>query len=494
MKKYVAVLGAMIFTAWVAFPAYADSGDMMSMLESMKQQMTKMQETIDKQNLRLQQLESKTVVETPQPSTQISPVAQMSEADWQKGIKDNIGDAIPWLKGAKFGGDFRLRYEAFDFYSKNNDAGSTGGAADRTRNRFRIRLRWGFEKDYGDDWKVGFRLATGSPSASSGIATDNTSPNQTLGNPGYFTFKNIWIDRAYAAYSPNGLKDYGPIKGVTVGGGKFENPFLRYSTTMVWDPDIVPEGAFEKVNLQFVSTEDTKVNGYINLGQFIMNENTAYGQDAEMYGYQGALNISTYSLGGGELPVDITGAVSYYDYPGWQQTVVSNTAGVSYLRTNSLFADNFRVIDFYPEIQFYINRAPVTLWYDYAKNIANEGSENDSLGNAIHDQNQAWGLGFKVGKAKKKGDWEGFYGYWEIGANSVVAAFNDSDFGGPGSGVGATNRKGHKFGLTYKLTDSIDVNWTGYIVKPLNPNPSGILASSTNESVFRSQADVVYKF
>ena len=26
-------------------------------------------------------------------------------------------------------------------------------ASDRTRNRFRIRLRWGFEKDYGDDYK-----------------------------------------------------------------------------------------------------------------------------------------------------------------------------------------------------------------------------------------------------------------------------------------------------------------------------------------------------
>ena len=498
MKRFTGLLTLLLILLGNVSPVFADSsGDMMAVLESMKEQMAKMQETIEKQNERIQQLESKRASEAGQPSVSVQPSTAtqplLTENDWQKGIKDNVGDAIPWLKGAKFGGDFRLRYEAFNFYDKNNDAGSTGTAADRTRNRFRIRLRWGFEKDYGDDWKVGFRLATGSPSTTSGIATDNTSPNQTLGNPGYFTFKNVWIDRAYANYSPNGLKDYGLIKGVTIGAGKFENPFLRYSTTMVWDADVVPEGIYEKANLQFVSTENNKLNLYTTFGQFIMNENTGFGTDSEMYGYQGALNWSTYNFNS-DLPVDITGAVSYYDYPGWAQTVTSNTSGVSFLRTNTLVADNFRVIDFYPEIQFYINRTPITLWYDYAKNLANVGTEDAaSLGNDIQNKDDAWGLGFKISKAKKKGEWEAFYGYWQIGANSVVAAFNDSDFGGPG-GVGATNRQGHKFGLTYKLTDSIDVNWTGYIVRPLNPNPSAVLASSTNESVFRSQADLVYKF
>ena len=441
MRKFSGFLLALIFLLGNSQAVFADSsGDMMSMLESMKQQMAKMQETIERQNSRIQELENRKTAEIPQPNVPAQPSqASLTENDWQKGIKDNLGEVVPWLKGTKFGGDFRLRYEVFDFYDKNNDAGSTGTAADRTRNRFRLRLRWGFEKDFGDDWKAGFRLATGTPSSSSGIATDNTSPNVTLGNPGYSVFKNIYVDRAYANYSPNGLKDYGPIKGVTIGAGKFENPFLRYSTAMVWDGDVTPEGAYEKVNFQFVSTENEKLNLYTTFGQFILNENTGYGQDAEMYGYQGALNWSTYKFNS-DLPVDITGAVSYYDYPGWAQTVAGNTAGVSYLRTNTLLADNFRVIDFYPEIQFYINRMPVTLWYDYAKNLANVGTEDAaSLGNDIHDKDDAWGLGFKVGKAKKKGDWEAFYGYWAIGANAVVAAFNDSDFGGPG-GVGATNR------------------------------------------------------
>src|SRR5262245_62067178 len=147
MKKVLSAVAVLTLLAQIS-PAWADSGDMMSMLESMKQQMAKMQDTIDRQNSRIQQLESRSI-ETPRPNETIQPSqpTTMSDADFQKSLKDNIGEAIPWLKGAKFGGDFRLRYEAFDFYDRKSDAGSVTGANDRVRNRFRIRLRWGFEKD-----------------------------------------------------------------------------------------------------------------------------------------------------------------------------------------------------------------------------------------------------------------------------------------------------------------------------------------------------------
>ncbi len=489
MKRFTGLVVIMVLIFSQASPLFADSsGDMMSMLESMKQQMTKMQDTINQQNLRIQQLESHKVLEGPQPSVPMQPGAaasNLSENDWQKGIKDNIGEAVPWLKGAKFAGDFRLRYETFDYYEKNNDAGSTGTGADGTRQRFRIRLRWGFEKDFMDDWKFGFRMATGS-------VTDPNSTNTTLGNPGYFNYKTFNIDRAYVTYEPNGLKDYGILKGVKIGAGKFDNPFLRYSTTIIWDADCTPEGIYEQATLQPVSTEDTKVNLYATMGQFIVNENNVQDSNAEIFGYQGAVNVSTYAFNT-ELPVDFSAAISLYDYPNWANTVANNTASTSYLRTNSLLADEFRVLDIYPEIVFYVNRTPVTLWYDYAKNLANVGTDNfkQTLGNDIYDKDTAWGLGVKIGKTKNKGSWEAFWGYYQIGANSVVAAFNDSDFGGPGTN-GFTNRKGHKFGIGYQLTDSLVLNWTNYVVSPLDPTT--FLANSQNESVWRSQLDAVYKF
>lgn len=468
--------------------AFADApkDQVMEMLQNMQNQMAQMQQTINAQNVKIQQLESSRVLEAAQPreAMQTSQPTTMSDGDFQKSLKDNIGVAIPWMKGAKYGGDFRLRYEAFTFDDNNPDENI---ASDRTRNRFRIRLRWGFEKDYGDDWKVGFRLATGS-------ATDQVSTNTTLGNPGHFTFKTFLVDRAYAQYSPNGLMDYGPLKGVTIGAGKFDNPFLRYSTPIVWDGDVTPEGIYEKANFQLVSTEENKLNFFATLGQFIANENSGLEQDAQVYGYQGALNWSTYNFGT-DQPVEFTGAVSFYDYTNWLQTYTStsNTAATSFLRTNTLVADDFRVLDLYPEIVFYANRMPVTLWYNYVENLGNVGTEDQvrSGGNDIHDADTAWGLGLKIGKTKNKGSWEAFYGYYEVGANSVVAAFNDNDFGGPG-GTGHTNRQGHKFSVGYQLTDAITVNWTGYAVTPLNPGT--VVASSLNENVFRSQLDAVYKF
>ena len=481
MKKWISMI---ITAAFILAPisAFADSSsDMMSMLESMKSQMSKMQQTIEQQNMRIQQLESNKPAESG---------ATMSDTDFQKSLKDNLGEAYPWLKGVKYGGDFRLRYEAFTYDDRNSSAGSTTTAAEHDRNRFRVRLRWGMEKDFMDDWKVGFRLATGT-------VTEPTSTNQTLGNSGYFNTKAFNLERAYAVYEPNGLKDYGAIKGVKVGAGKFENPFVRYSTPMVWDTDVTPEGIYEQVNVSVISTEENKLNLQGTLGQFIVNENTGSETDAGIYGYQGAVNFSTYNFKT-EQPVDINIATSYYDYTNWFQTVTSNSAATSYLRTNSIVADDFRVLDLYPEVTFYVNKQPLMLWYDYATNLANVGTEDivQSSENDIHDTDEAWGVGFKLGKIKKKGSWELFYGYYEIGANAVVAAFNDADFGGP-DGNGFTNRQGHKFSLGYQLTENMALNWTGYYVQPLNPTVSSTtlgLASSRVEDVFRSQLDVVYKF
>ncbi len=490
MKKvmWTIALALMVQTPLV----YADDSTLLVVLDGLKSQMAQMQQTIEQQNLRIQQLESRKVLETAQPSVSVpAPSAAISDVDFQKSLKDNIGEAIPWIKGAKFGGDFRLRYEAFDYFDKNNDAGSTGTSADRDRNRFRIRLRWGFEKDFGDDWKVGFRMATGS-------TTDPNSTNQTLGNNGYFNTKSFNIDRAYAQYEPNGLKDYGALKGVKITAGKFDNPFLRYATPIVWDSDVTPEGLYEQANFSLVSAEDNKLSLQTTAGQFIVNENAGLDTDAELFGYQGALTWSTHNFGG-DKPVEFVAAASYYDYTNWFNTIRNNTAATSYLRTNSIVADNFRVLDLYPEMTFHAGATPVTLWGNYVQNLANVGTEDaaQSLGNDIHDSDDAWGLGIKLGKTKKKGSWEVHYGHYVIGANAVVAAFNDGDFGGPGTN-GFTNRIGHKLGLGYQLTDNAILNWTGYIVRPLNPFGGGSatlgLQNATNEDVFRSQFDIVYKF
>lgn len=473
MRKSIlpAVLLTAVFSVGTITPVWADNGEMIAMLEGLKKQMAQMQQTIDAQNLRLQQLESRRVLETRQPETplQPAPAAQTTMSD----------------KGAKFGGDFRLRHEYFDFFDKNTEAGAT----DRDRNRFRARLRWGFEKDYGDDWKVGFRLATGN-------TTDQLSTNQTLGNSGYFTFKSFNLERAMASYTPTALKNKGALKEVKIAAGKTDNPFQRYSTLIVWDADVTPEGLYETSVWQLWKNDTDSFNATATAGQFLVNENTATESDAQLFAYQTSLGWSTQRFS--NEPVELTTAVSWYDYTNWFQTVTNNSASTSYLRTNSIVADNFRVLDIYPEVQFNVAGTPVVLWTNWVENTANVGTEDlqQSLGNDIHDADDAWGAGLKLGKIKKKGDFEWFYGYYEIGANAAVAAFSEGDFGGPGNN-GFTNRQGHRFGLGYGLTKDITLNWTALVVKPLNPfNDNGTIGiqNSANEKVFRSQLDINYKF
>ena len=474
-------------------PAYADApGDVTTALESMKQQMTQMQETISRQSQKIQDLESRVAGEPARPSIPLEPqkiqASDIPDSEWQKGIKDNVGEVVTWLKGLKFGGDMRLRTESFSYFDK---ATETGAATDRSRNRFRLRLRYGFEKDYGDDWKLGFRMATAT-AGTNGVATDNTSTNVTFSNPGFFTYKNIYIDRAYATYTPNGLKDYGPIQGVTIGAGKFDNPFLRYSTPIVWDGDVTPEGVYERIDFKLVNSEETQLNLQGTAGQFLVNENSGWETDAQIFGWQGAVNLSTYRFGT-DLPVDFSTAVSFYDYPNFSQTIGStNTTSTSFLRTNTSALDNPRVLDIYPEIVFYVDRWPVTLFYNHVDNI---GEIRDSLidTNQIHGEDTAWGLGARLGKLKNQGDWEFHYAYYRIGANAVVAAFNDSDFGGPG-GAGFTNRYGHKFGVGWQFAKYAALSWTGYLVTPEDVVTSAVAANAADESVFRSQFDVLWKF
>ncbi len=105
----------------------------------------------------------------------------------------------------------------------------------------------------------------------------------------------------------------------------------------------------------------------------------------------------------------------------------------------------------------------------------------------------AWGLGVKVGKSLKKGDWEAMYQYKWIGADSVPGAFNDSDFGYRGY----AGNQGSVIKLGYMLTDYLTVNAAAYIVRNLNIGQA-LDATSTSrlksEQQSRFQMDLVWKF
>lgn len=431
---------------------WADDAELLSLVKDMQKEMKGMKSTIESQDRKIAMLESRptggaSITSAPQGESHIPPY--MSDADFTDKLDNYMGgkDSSKWLKNLKFSGDMRLRYEAVSFAKGNpNHSGAT--------NRFRFRLRYGFEKTFNPDMKVGFRLA-------SGQTTDPTSTNQTL--TGNFADKTHVIDRVYAIYTPTWAK-VGPINKFEIGGGKFANPFTRGSSDIVWDDDVNPEGAYEMIDLNLIDGEDFGIKGFATAGQMILKEaaHAAASAHSELYAYQIGLNPQIKLA---DMPLSFTHALSFYDYNDFSHNTTFNQ-GANLAGGNpnvdgdatTLDANQFKVLDIYNSVEF----KPFTFlptfkpYFDWAQNLA-ENAPSASAGG----QNQAWALGIKIGNAKTKGQWALGYAYKYIEANSTVGAFNDSDFGHSG-------RRGSVFSAQYKLTDDLLLNATGFYLNNLN--------------------------
>lgn len=470
-------LQTMVLLISFFFSQTASADTMTDFMDSVSKQIALMQKTIEqqgqlisRQNEKIKQLESR------------SPRIEMGEASekFEKNLAAKIGEADTWLKDLKFFGDGRLRYEAFNFTSGNPSESDD-------RNRFRYRLRIGAEKKFNDQFKAGFALASGEQAL--GTNGDNVSTNTTFDNN--FSLKDIFVDRAYAIYNPNWAK-VGPVTKAEIGGGKVANPFEKGSSDIIWDRDVRPEGAYEKVDLSLYEGEDVMVKAYGLLGQFILDEDSSASNnaDAELYAFQAGLDIGVMTPAF-EKPVNLLSAASWYSFSDYANVSNFTVGGTSLARGNSNFvgpateldAQDFEVLEFYNEIKLYpfgdtaLSKVAVSPFFDIATNVQNESQQNDEA--------LAWAFGAKLGSLKQKGDWELSYAYKRIENDSVVGAFNDSDFG-----LGHSGKRGSVFKMGYALTDNIQLNGAAFFVNNLTTGT----ASVRDEEVRRFQADLVYKF
>jgi hypothetical protein len=141
------------------------------------------------------------------------------------------------LTELKLYGDLRLRYQNEQrdgqldplfvgvHQDRNEDDRSPSGSP---QSRWRFRLRVGAEIKLGEHWFGGLELSTGQAS---------DTGNQTFENG--FDDYNIYISKAFLGWRPN--------DSLTLTAGKMPNPF--YTTELVWDSDITPNGIAEVINL-----------------------------------------------------------------------------------------------------------------------------------------------------------------------------------------------------------------------------------------------------
>ncbi|MFA6600903.1 MAG: putative porin [Candidatus Omnitrophota bacterium] len=453
---YYSILLTVWSTLGVPKPLFAEDALLVKQIQDLAGQMSRMQTmvsemrgTIENQGRQIVQLQELAAA---------GPSGREIGADgrdsFQKNLESQIGDSGKWLRGLKFSGDLRLRYEGI---------ASPKGSNVNDRNRFRFRLRFGFEKTWSDEIKAGFRLASGArqynPTSTTPGSIDTagavTTTNQTLMNN--FDHKEINIDRAYATYLPRWARS-GPVEKFEMTAGKFANPFEEGSTMMIWDRDVAPEGAYERLEGKILKSERLNLGATLTGGQMVLQEGLATGADAQLFAVQGGLRPE-WSPEGVQKPIAFKNLASWYWFDGITKSGNYVSAGYNPLQGQDLAAGGFKVFEVYNEVstEFPKWKVPqVALYHDWARNL----DENALTKVTGGGQDTAWSSGMRLGKAQKKGSWEAAYEYYWIEANATPSVFSDADLGG-------TNRCGSALKFYYALSDAMNVGTSMFFMDRL---------------------------
>ena len=338
---------------------------------------------------------------------------------------------MSWSERIKWKGDYRFRYEAIDEEGKDD------------RDRWRIRARPALVAKINDTTEVGFGLATGSD--------DPVSSNQTLGDGG--ASKNINLDLAYATWRPT--------NETYVTGGIFANPYYRPNKSqLIFDGDFRQEGLavgwandtfFTNVVYNFIESDSKKGEYGVWVAQA--------GVNFELF------KDATLTTAVGYLDIPTKGQKAIFDGLFFGNSSVPDADGVEvyeydYTVYNASLALGLMAFDM-----------PLSLYADYVKN-----TDADDL-------NTGYLAGVRLGKVKKKGDWQIQYQYEDLDANATLGVITNSDFAG-----GGTDNKGSSVSAAYGVDDKWYVATTYYF-----DNTRGVKLGK-DASYDRIQLDTGFKY
>jgi hypothetical protein len=438
-------------------------------------------------------------------------------------------DLMPdWARRFRFFGDIRVRYQGNYFPTGNDNTGAypnfnainTGAPfdvsgtvfspqynVDQDRQRLILRARFGMDVNLDDGFTAGFRIGTGS---------DNSpvTQNQTLGvanngQGGNFSKYAVWLDRGFIRWDVGGRPD----ADLSITAGRFDNPFFTTSR-IVWENDI----GFDGVVLAGKYEVLKGVTPFFATGIFpVFNTDFNFStiQPAKFESTDKWLNAVQFGV---DLKADRAAeakvAVAYYEFrhvegklsdpfvplTAQDQGNTDDTRpsfaqnGNTYMALRNIVPDAlnnfgtsnqfqyfglatpFHVLEYNARIDLnFFEPWQITLLGDYAKNLALDRSNLDTLGINNRGPNgadgslgnyaggdTAWFVGLQFGKPvfEKFGDWNVTVGYRHVESDAVIDGFNDSDFGSPLTG---TNLKGYTVGAAMALSPrvKIGVTWMG---------------------------------
>ncbi|MBL7180307.1 MAG: putative porin [Desulfobacterales bacterium] len=376
-----------------------------------------------------------------------------------------------WTERVQLGGDLRLRYEGLYNREQRQTNGST--IALPTRDQYRIRARVFVDGKVSDEVSAHFMLCTNQDTNK-----EATTTNQSLTDD--FNDKGIYLHRAYGTYKPHWLE------GLELTAGKFKNTFLH--TDIMWDPDVNPEGIYERYQYQGWKT----FQPFVHLGQMVVNEVDLQTDDAALYIYQGGFD---WKIG----PVKWTLAGSYYDWANLHNSKYLHTADyrkgggntfTGALVNTSVYPNtaataqykyDYNLAEAITYLNFKAWSVPVKLTFDYIKNTD---------GDVPDDKDTAYYAGFTLGQNKQKGDMSLDYKYARIERDAVIGSMNDQDFYG-------ANRKGHKVTFSTLLLDKLMFQTAYFYTDPVTawvPNSTNWTNEKNWEHEERLQGDFILSF
>ncbi|HEV3471565.1 MAG TPA: putative porin, partial [Pyrinomonadaceae bacterium] len=448
------------------------------------------------------------------------------------------GEAVAKQLGSiTFSGDIRFRYESF--YGQTNTLPSSENPAAlgnplSTRQRFRVRARFGARGKITDEFEWGLRLATGA-------FPDVISTNQTLTD--FFSRKNFTLDLAYVSYKPSRLP------GLQLQAGKFEIPWVR--TEMTWDNDLNPEGLTESYTRSFEKSLVRRIDlvawqsPFLERGSaFVLGADGRVdleasgraGRDLALYGAQARTELGlaknvTLRLSAADLyfhgtqfitpaqvfgtnlliPVTVTIPASgttpartvtaQVAIP--RDLLVSGNAnlGVSLGSTNAIgrdgrLASGYNLVDLIGRLDFaHSKRWPVMLLFNYVVNTrARDFTAAGAGGRDVvvrNDEGSGYWAEAQVGKTQQRGDLLFNYVFTRIEKDAVLAPFNGSDFGI------FTDVRVHRVTASYTADPRVVLSLIGFFTQ--RPNGLGGVfgvtpPGSLERTQTRLQFDTTFRF
>ena len=350
----------------------------------------------------------------------------------------SLPDSLKWVENVKLFGDIRYRHESTDDES-----------ATRTRDRNRVRARFGLTGKVNDEVDATIALASGH---------DESALNTNQDLTGAFSSKAVWLDLAYFDYHP------AKIKGFNVLGGKIKDPYGRVGNSdLMFDTDVRPEG--------MAATYKTSLNANADLlgvvgGYWLQERSTDV--DTSLWAAQVTLTQRIPSAEG----CSITAGAGFFDYGNIEKQVALGTSTTNFRGNRSVggnYESDFDVVRIFGQAAFPIAGQPCAAFAELLSNtVASSSEETGYL------------VGASVGKCKKPGSLQFAYNFRDVDADATPAALMESIFGGGGSNV-----KGHKLSVGCQIAK----NWkcgANYMMAERTR------ATTTEHDVF--QFDLNYKF